>query len=122
MDDAQWQKLIAECKAYLNTRYDLLRLSLLEKLSRIFGLVLMAMVSILLVFTMLAFVALALVFVLAQWVPMWAACLIMGGVFLLQLILAVVFRKRLFINPVVGALSAILFAQDDQTEKEAQDD
>ena len=122
MDDAQWQKLIAECKAYLSTRYDLLRLSLLEKLSRIFGLVLMALVSILLVFTMLAFVTLALVFVLAQWVPMWAACLIMGGVFLLQLILAIVFRKRLFINPVVGALSAILFAQDDQTEKEAQDD
>ncbi len=122
MDDAQWQKLLAEGKAYLNTRYDLLRLSLLEKLSRIFGLVLVVLVSILLVFTMLAFVALALVFVLAQWMPMWAACLIMGAVFLLQLIAAIIFRKRLFINPVVGALSAILFAKDDEAEKEAQDD
>lgn len=122
MDDAQWQKLLAEGKAYLNTRYDLLRLSLLEKLSRIFGLVLVVLVSILLVFTMLAFVALALVFVLAQWMPMWAACLIMGAVFLLQLIATIVFRKRLFINPVVSALSAILFAKDDEAEKEAQDD
>lgn len=122
MDDAQWQKLLAEGKAYLNTRYDLLRLSLLEKLSRIFGLVLVVLVSILLVFTMLAFVALALVFVLAQWMPLWAACLIMGAMFLLQLIASIVFRKRLFINPVVGALSAILFAKDDEVEKEAQDD
>lgn len=116
MDDTQYQKLLDDCKSYLNTRYDLLRLSLLAKLSKILGLILLALVVVLLVFAVLSFGALALVFVLAQWIPVWASFLIIGGVFLLMLVLAVVFRKQWFVNPLVGALSAILFA-DNATQK-----
>ena len=112
MDETQYQKLLDDCKSYLNTRYDLLRLSLLAKLSKILGLILLAIVVVLLVFAVLSFGALALVFVLAQWIPVWASFLIIGGVFLLLLVLAVVFRKQWFVNPPVCALSAILFADD----------
>ena len=116
MDESQHDKLLADCKSYLRTRYDLLRLSLLDKLSRILGLVLLALVVVLLLFAFLAFAALALVFVLAQWVPMWGACLIIGGVYLLLLVLAIAFRKQWFVNPLIGTLSAILFADDNGKE------
>ena len=103
------------------------RLSLLEKLSRILGLVLLALVVVLLLFAVLTFGALALVFVLAQWLPLWSSFLIIGAVYLLLMVLAVVFRRKWFINPIVGALSGILFSRGKHSEnvtvrKEAQDD
>ncbi len=118
MDETQYQKLLDDCKSYLNTRYDLLRLSLLAKLSKILGLILLALVVVLLVFAVLSFGALALVFVLAQWIPVWASFLSIGGVFLLLLVVAVVFRKQWFVNPLVGALSAILFADNAAQDRE----
>ncbi|MGM9836890.1 MAG: phage holin family protein [Paludibacteraceae bacterium] len=116
MDEAQYQKIVEDSRAYLNTRYELLRLSLLEKLSRVLGLLLLALTVVLLLFAVLAFGALALVYVLAQWIPVWSAFLIIGAVFLLLLVLAFVCRKQWFINPIVGALSTILFADDAQQE------
>lgn len=122
LSDEQYQKLLADTRAYLNTQYDLLRLGLLEKLSKIIGLILFALVVILLLFAVMGFGAITLAFVLAQWLPLWASFLSIGGFFLLQLILAVIFRKQWFINPIVAALSAILFSHDatpsDATGKE----
>ena len=115
MDETQYQKLLDDCKSYLNTRYDLLRLSLLAKLSKILGLILLAIVVV------LSFGALALVFVLAQWLPLWASLLIIGGVFLLLLVLAILFRKQLFVNPLIGTLSTILFADNSTGEEVSHD-
>lgn len=111
MNEEQYQKLLHDSRAYINTQYSLLRLGLLEKLSKVIGLILFALVVVVLLFAFLGFLAVSLAFVLAQWIPEWAAFLIIGGVFLLQLIAAVVFRNRLFVNPMVRALSAILFAE-----------
>lgn len=121
MDETQYQKLLDDCKSYLNTRYDLFRLSLLAKLSKILGLILLALVVVLLVFAVLSFGALALVFVLAQWLPLWASFLIIGGVFLLLLVLAILFRKQLFVNPLIGTLSTILFADNSTGEEVSHD-
>lgn len=122
LSDEQYKKLLADTRAYLNTQYDLLRLGLLEKLSKIIGLILFALVVILLLFAVMGFGAITLAFVLAQWLPLWASFLIIGGFFLLQLILAVIFRKQWFINPIVAVLSGILFSHDatpsDATGKE----
>ena len=66
MSDEQYQQLLSDSRSYLNTQFDLLRLRLLEKLSRIIGLV---------------------------------------------LLLCIAFRRKWFINPIVGALSGILFSE-----------
>lgn len=116
MSDEQYQQLLSDTRSYLNTQFDLLRLNLLEKLSRIIGLILFALVAILLIFAIFGFSAVALAFVLAQWLPLWASFLIIGGVFLLALILAIAFRKQWFINPIVCALSAILFSGSPASE------
>ena len=122
LSDEQYQKLLADTRAYLNTQYDLLRLGLLEKLSKIIGLILFALVVILVLFAVMVFGAITLAVVLAQWLPLWASFLIIGGFFLLQRILAVIFRQQWFITPIVAAVSGILFSHDatrsDATGKE----
>lgn len=123
MDTSKYNELLESAKRYLNTRYDLLLLSLLEKLSRILGLVVLVIVAVLLAFAAFAYGGLALAFALSKVIPLWAACLIMGGVFLLLLAVAIVFRKQWFINPMVAALSAILFSPSQHkpaTEEESE--
>lgn len=116
MDNTQYTALLADVKKYLNDRYDLLRLELLDKLSRIIGLILMALVIVLLVFAAFAFFGLALVFLLSKVVPLSVSCCILGGVFLIVIALAYAFRTQWFINPIVGSLAKILFAEaDDET-------
>jgi len=111
MENPEYKKLLDDTKEYLNSRYDLLRLELLEKLSRIIGLIVLALVVVLLVFGALAFFGMALMFLLSKVVPLTVSCCILGVVFLLVIALAVLFKERWFINPVVKSLSKILFAE-----------
>ncbi len=116
MEDKRYNQLLDDLRSFINARYDLLLLSLLEKMSRILGLIMLVLVVILLAFAAFAYGGLALAFVLSKWIPMWAACLIMGGVFLLLLVMAVIFRKQWFINPVIVAISGILFSSPENKQ------
>ena len=116
MDDSQYKQLLADAKDYSITQINLLKLSLLEKLSKIIGLLLVGLVVVLLAFAALAYAGLALAFLLAHWIPLWASCLIMGGVFLLFMLLAIIFRKPLFVYPMVAVISAILFSSDNHDQ------
>jgi hypothetical protein len=111
MDNSDYKKLLDDTKSYLNSRYDLLRLEILEKLSRIIGLIILALVVVLLIFGALAFFGMALMFLLSKVLPYGISCCILGGVFLLVILLAVLFKERWFINPTVKSLSKILFAE-----------
>ncbi len=113
METSEYKKLLGDVKEYLNSRYDLLRLELLEKLSRILGLVIMALVVVLLVFGALSFFGMALMFLLSKVVPLSVSCCILGAVFLLLIVLAYFCREQWFINPVVKSLAKILFAESD---------
>ena len=111
MDNSDYKKLLDDTKSYLNSRYDLLRLEILEKLSRIIGLIILALVVVLLIFGALAFFGMALMFLLSKVLPYGISSCILGGVFLLVILLAVLFKERWFINPTVKSLSKILFAE-----------
>lgn len=117
MEESEYGKLIADARAYLSNRYALLRLELLDKLSRIIGLVVFALVMALLLFTLLAFLGLSAVYALAEVVPVWLSCLILAALFGVLVVLVCCFKKRWFVNPIVRALSGILYAED-ETEKE----
>ena len=112
MDNSEYKKLLDDTKVYLNTRYDLLKLELLEKLSRIIGLVILALVVVLLVFGAFAFFGMALMFLLSKVMPLTISCCILGAVFLLVIVVTYLCREYWFINPVVKSLSAILFAEE----------
>lgn len=109
MDNSQYSKLIEDFRSYVSKRYDLFLLRLLEKVSIIVGLIITLIVVLFLASVVVVFSGIALAYVLGQWLPMWAAYLIIGAVFLLLLVLAVVFRRQWFVNPVVAILSSVLF-------------
>jgi hypothetical protein len=115
MDSPEYKKLLDDTKVYFNARYDLLKLELLEKLSRIIGLVILALVVVLLVFGAFAFFGMALIFLLSKVLPLTASCCILGAIFLLVMTLAILFKESWFINPVVQQLSKILFAESDES-------
>lgn len=112
MDNSQYSKLFEDAHTFLSKRYDLFLLRLLEKVSIIIGLLITLVVVLFLASIVVLFSGIALAYVLGQWLPMWAAYLIIGAIFLLLLVLAVVFRRQWFINPIVAVLSSILFSNN----------
>lgn len=100
----------------LRTRYDLLRLELVEKLSRILGLSIMVLVVALLVLAALAMFALALVEVLHTLLPGWAAYLMVGGLYLVLLVLVLCCARRWFVDPMVRRVHAILFSGEEDED------
>ncbi len=114
----QYKQLLEDSKSYLQTRYDLLRLELLDKLSQILGLLILVIVAIFLLFVAVAYFSIALVAWMSIYMPIATACCILGGAFLCFLLLAYLLRNSLFVNPLVRLLSQILF----RTEKQQADD
>lgn len=113
MNESQYSKIAEDVRSYLSRRYDLFLIRLLEKASRIAGLVITLLVVLFLASIVVIFGGIALAYVLGHFgLPMWAAYLIVGGVYLLLLVLALIFRKQWFINPIVGVLSGIIFSRD----------
>lgn len=109
----KYQQTWEDIKQLALTRLDLLKVDLLGKVAKIAGLVLFALALILLVFAVISFGCLALIYTLAQTLPMWASALIVTGLWLLIMIGIIAFRNQLFFNPMLAAISAILFASPD---------
>ncbi len=112
MDSSQYTKLLGDAQSFLSKRYDLFLLRLLEKASVIIGLLITLVVVLFLASIAVIFSGIALAYVLGQWLPMWAAYLIIGAVFVLLLVLAIVFRRQWFVNPIVAILSSVLFTNN----------
>ena len=114
-DSPKYQQTWADIKQFASTKFDLFKVGFLEKAAKIIGLILFALALILLLFAIISFGCLALIFALGKALPLWAAALIVVALWLLIMIGAIVFREKLFINPILAAISAILFAP---TEKD----
>lgn len=112
MDSSQYSKLLGDAQGFLSKRYDLFLLRLLEKASIIIGLIITLVVVLFLCALVVLFAGIAMAYVLGQWLPMWAAFLIIGGLFVLLLVPAVIFRRQWFVNPIVAILSSVLFSNN----------
>ena len=107
-DSDKYQQTWADIKQYASTKFDLLKVDFLEKAAKIVGLILFALVIVLLLFAVISFACTALIFALGQTLPMWAAALIVVGLWLLIMAGAIIFRQQLFIHPMLAAISSIL--------------
>ncbi len=118
----------SDVRAYLKTCTAVGKLRIIGGLSRVLGLFLLLLTVVLLVFAASAFGAVAAIAGLSHCMPVWLAALIIGGVYLLLLCVAVLFRKQLFINPFVSLLSGAFFAEEgrrveeQRLRKEAEND
>ena len=105
-------------KEYVNLRVDLVKLILVEKMSRLTSLlILLIIVLVLLMFTAV-FLGLAFVLWYGQNVgQMWAAALIVVGVLVLKMIALYLLRKRFLLNPIVRQLSKIIMEEPGNGEE-----
>ena len=104
------------------------RLRLIGGASRILGLLIMGIIAALMTVIILTFGAVAAIDALSYYMPVWGAALVMAGVFALIIVILVLLRKPLFINPFVRVMSAAFFEDDrrlmeeERLKKEVEDD
>ncbi len=119
-NENKYQRLINDSKEYARMRYDLLRLEVLEKTSRVLALFLLIILGLFLVLAAFTYFALAVAAALQPTLGAVAALCIVGGVFLLILLVLFLFRKQIVVNPIVAQLSEIMF--HGQTESSHEED
>ena len=116
----EWQdrkeQLLSEAESFAKAEYEVVRLRVVDKASRLVSALLIAICLILVAFAVLTFCAAAAVFALAQWLPTWGACLIIGAIYLLLIPVLIACSKVLFVNPIVHKLSGIKTVEDLQME------
>ena len=114
-----YQKLLEETKAYVQTRYDLLRIEFVEKASKIVAFFLLAFVIIGFLLGAFVYLSLALVIWLSTiFESIIVASLFVGGALALFGGLTYSLRKSLFVNPIIKQMSKIMLSQ--KTNKDEQ--
>ncbi len=108
-DREEYEYLLADLQEYGRTRWEQAKLTLLDKVSRIAGLLLLGLAVILIVFALVAFGGVALISALSDCMPVWAASLIVAALWIILLVVVISLRRQLFINPMLAAIAAILF-------------
>lgn len=101
------EPILSDVESFAKAEYEMARLRVIDKTSSLAGSLLLTICIALIAFAVLSFCAAAAVFALAQCVPTWAACLIVGGFYLLLIPLLIACSKRLFVDPVVKELSGL---------------
>lgn len=113
MENEMVNQLKEEVTAYGKSVQRVGELRLVGVVSRIIGLFLLIFTIVLLVFALLSFGAVAIIAALANHMPIWAAALIMGGLYLVMIVVIIACRKQLFINPFI-----LLMTKQIKTEEE----
>ena len=116
-DSSKYQKTWADIKQYALTQFDLLKVGFLEKAAKIAGLIVFALALVLLLFAIVSFGCLALMYAISQTLPLWASALIVVALWLLIMIGVIIFRKQLFINPMLVAICGIMFAEPEHNQQ-----
>ena len=95
----------SELTEYSKSLAEIGKLRLIGIVSRVLGLFLLILTVVLCAIGLFAFASVAAINALTASMPLWAAALILGAVFLLLIILAIVCRKPLFVHPFIRLMS-----------------
>ena len=119
----KYRKFISDGRAYLSTRYDLLRLELLEKMSSIVAVLMLAIVGILLAISVWVYVSgIFIVWMESYFGSYIPPLIIMGAANLLILVVIILFKERIILNPLIKVFSKILFDHSYQEEDDDDED
>lgn len=95
----------SELTEYSKSLAEIGKLRLIGIVSRVLGLFLLILTVVLCAIGLFAFASVAAINALTASMPLWAAALILGAVFLLLIILAIFCRKPLFVHPFIRLMS-----------------
>ena len=89
------------------------RLRLIRLISRVLGLFLLMFIVLLLVFALLSFGAVAIIDALTNHMPLWAAALILGVLYLLLIAVVIACRKPLFVHPFIKLMDSEISTEEE---------
>ena len=121
--NGKYRKFISDGKEYLFTRYDLLRLELLEKISSIVAVLILVMTGLVLLTTVWVYISCILIVWMegffGSFIPPF---IIMGSVSILILAVIVLLREKLVLNPLIKIFSKIMFTKPEGEEENSEDE
>lgn len=98
-------------KRLLSLYLDNVKLTVAEKLTVLTSAGVMLLVSLVLGIFGLAFLSGACIELLALMLPLWSCYLIMGGVFLLLIIVVALLKRKLIVDPISRFISRLIFEE-----------
>lgn len=105
MENGFFSQVKEELTQYGQSLGEVGQLHLVGIISRLLGLFLLIFTLVLCALALFTFGAVAVIDILAQYMAVWQASLIVGSTYVLLIILAIVCRKPLFINPFIKLLT-----------------
>lgn len=105
MENSFFAELKQELAEYGKALGEVGQLRLISIISRVLGMFLLIFTLVLCTLALFAFIAVALIDVLSSFMPVWAAALIVGSLFIVLILLAIVCRKPLFVHPFIKLLT-----------------
>ena len=89
------------------------KLRLIGIISKVLGLFLFILTIVLCTLALFTFAAIAAIDIMAQYMPVWAASLILGSAYIVLIALAIACRRRWFINPFIRMLHEQIFTEEE---------
>ena len=86
---------------------------LIGLISRVLGLFLLIFTVVLCALALFTFAAVAVIDILSNYMPVWAAALIIGSTYIVLIVIAIVCRKVLFIHPFIKLLSKQISSEEE---------
>ena len=95
-------------------------LRLIGIISRVLGMFLLIFTVLLCALALFTFAAIAVIDILAIYMPVWASALIIGSTYVALIIIVLVCRQKLFINPFIKTLSKQIETEEELIIKTAE--
>ena len=118
MENELFEKIKSEATVYGKAIGHVGRLHLIGLISRVLGLFLLIFTVILCVLALFTFGAVAAIDVMGNYMPVWAAALIIGSVYVVIILVAVLCRRQLFVQPFIALLSKHLIHTQEELDIE----
>ena len=113
MENDVFEQIKQEVSTYGQSMGEVGRLRLVSVVSRVLGLFLLIFTIVLCVFALLAFGAVAAIHALSACMPIWAASLIIGSIYIVLMAVTIMCRKQLFINPFIHLMDKQIHTEEE---------
>ena len=113
MDNSFFAELKQELVEYGKALGEVGQLRLIGIISRGLGMFLLIFTLVLCALALFAFIAVALIDVLSSYLPVWASALIVGSIYVVLILLAIVCRKPLFIHPFIKLMTKQIRSEEE---------
>ena len=115
METEFFNQIKGEITEYGKSLGEVGRLRLIGIISRVLGLFLLIFTVVLCALALFTFAAVAVIDILANYMPVWSAALIIGSVYIVLIVIALVCQKALFIHPFIRLLSRQIASEEELT-------